>query len=110
LPSLPISSSPILNPCPFLPPFPFPLFPSLTLPHFLYPKRARVKGGKRGKGEDSAIIRYATPVLKDPSLIIKIAENIVLGIDFIICFTCVILWVGVDTWVLVVYRMAGFMS
>jgi hypothetical protein len=25
-----------------------------------------------------------------------------LGIDFIICFTCVILWVGVDTWVLVV--------
>ncbi|WP_257607971.1 colicin E3/pyocin S6 family cytotoxin [bacterium endosymbiont of Bathymodiolus sp. 5 South] len=29
----------------------------------------------KSKGEDSAIIRYATPVLKDPSLIIKIAEN-----------------------------------
>ncbi|SSC07608.1 hypothetical protein BTURTLESOX_989 [bacterium endosymbiont of Bathymodiolus sp. 5 South] len=29
----------------------------------------------KSKGEDSAIIRYATPALKDPSLIIKIAEN-----------------------------------
>ncbi|SSC08811.1 hypothetical protein BTURTLESOX_1408 [bacterium endosymbiont of Bathymodiolus sp. 5 South] len=29
----------------------------------------------KSKGEDLAIIRYATPVLKDPSLIIKIAEN-----------------------------------
>jgi t-SNARE complex subunit (syntaxin) len=35
---------------------------------------------------------------------------IVLGIDFIICFACVVLWVGVNTWVLVVYCMAGFMS
>jgi hypothetical protein len=26
-----------------------------------------------------------------------------LGIDFIICFACVVLWVGVNTWVLVVY-------
>jgi hypothetical protein len=33
-----------------------------------------------------------------------------LGIDFIICFACVVLWVGVNTWVLVVYCMAGFMS
>jgi hypothetical protein len=33
-----------------------------------------------------------------------------LSIDFIVCFACVVLWVGVDTWVLVVYRMAGFMS
>jgi hypothetical protein len=30
-----------------------------------------------------------------------------LGIDFIICFACVVLWVGVNTWVLVIYRMAG---
>jgi hypothetical protein len=29
----------------------------------------------KSKGEDSAIIRYATPILKDPGLIIKIAEN-----------------------------------
>jgi uncharacterized membrane protein len=36
--------------------------------------------------------------------------SIVLSIDFIVCFACVVLWVGVNTWVLVVYRMAGFMS
>jgi hypothetical protein len=28
--------------------------------------------------------------------------SIVLSIDFIVCFTCVVLWVGVNTWVLVV--------
>ncbi|CAB5495985.1 hypothetical protein AZO1586R_347, partial [Bathymodiolus azoricus thioautotrophic gill symbiont] len=29
----------------------------------------------KSKGEDSAIIRYATPILKDPSSAIKIVEN-----------------------------------
>jgi C4-dicarboxylate-specific signal transduction histidine kinase len=30
-----------------------------------------------------------------------------LGIDFIVCFTCVVLWVGVNTWVLVVQQIVN---
>jgi hypothetical protein len=31
-----------------------------------------------------------------------------LSIDFIVCFTCVVLWVGVDTWVLVDNRKGHY--